>query len=450
LLLVDDEAALRSVTAERLAERGHTVVEADSGEQALDLLEQHAFDVIVSDLRMPGIDGATVIERAIERYPSIVGIVITGHGTTQSAVDAIKRGAFDFITKPFQFDELLHVLENALEQRRLKTENAYLRSQLQDRYQFSGILGRSRRMQELFHMLEVVAATSSTVLITGETGTGKELVAHAIHHNGPRAKHPFVAINCSALPEHLLEAELFGHVRGAFTGAVGSRQGRMEQAHGGTLFLDEVGTMSPAVQTKLLRALQERQFERVGDNHTIKVDVRVVAATNADLEKLVATGGFREDLFYRLNVIRVSLPPLRERRDDIPLLVKYFFERFAPGAGLSLSQNAMRALMDHAWPGNVRQLENVIERAVALSGGRKELSLADLPEEFRPPQPSVGALPGVTLPDDGLDLQSYLATIERDLIRSSLERTGGNRHKAAELLRLKRTTLVEKIRRLTL
>jgi transcriptional regulator with GAF, ATPase, and Fis domain len=305
-------------------------------------------------------------------------------------------------------------------------------------------------MQELFHMLEVVAATSSTVLITGETGTGKELVAHAIHHNGPRAKHPFVAINCSALPEHLLEAELFGHVRGAFTGAVGSRLGRMEQAHGGTLFLDEVGTMSPAVQTKLLRALQERQFERVGDNHTIKVDVRVVAATNADLEKLVATGGFREDLFYRLNVIRVSLPPLRERRDDIPLLVKYFFERFAPGAGLSLSQNAMRALMDHAWPGNVRQLENVIERAVALSGGRKELSLADLPEEFRPPQPSVGALPGVTLPDDGLDLQSYLATIERDLIRSSLERTGGNRHKAAELLRLKRTTLVEKIRRLTL
>src|SRR5512132_1233072 len=293
------------------------------------MLEQFAFDVVITDLRMPGIDGTRVIETALERYPGIVGIVITGYGTMKDAVDAIKRGASDFIAKPFQFDELMHVLQKAIEQRRLKSENAYLRSQLEERYQFAGILGRSRAMRELFQLLETVSRSSSTILITGETGTGKEVVARAIHHSSPRRAHRFVALNCSAIPETLLEAELFGHVRGAFTGAVGTRQGRMEQAHKGTLFLDEVGTMSPALQAKLLRVLQEREFERVGDSHTIKVDVRVIAATNSDLGRLVAEGHFREDLFYRLNVIPVQLPALRERKEDVPLLVQHFIQKYA-------------------------------------------------------------------------------------------------------------------------
>jgi len=447
LLFVDDEPALRALMAERLTDHGFDVVEAESGERALELLHQFAFDVVITDLRMPGMDGTQVIESARQRYPGIIAIVITGYGTVKDAVEAIKRGASDFITKPFQFDELSHVLKKALEQRRLTSENAYLRSQLEERYQFGGILGRSRPMQSLFQLLETVARANSTILITGETGTGKEVVARAVHHNSPRRAHRFVALNCSAIPETLLEAELFGHVRGAFTGAVGARQGRFEQAHKGTLFLDEVGTMSAALQMKLLRALQEREFERVGDNQTIKVDVRVIAATNSELAKMVSDGLFREDLYYRLNVINVQLPPLRDRREDIPVLVKHFLQRFGAGIEMHLSQGAMRALMAYTWPGNVRQLENAVERAVALCSGRPEIDVSDLPPELYSP-PTVATRPFVEFPDEGLDLPGYLATIERDLIRLSLERTRGNRNKAAELLRIKRTTLVEKLKRL--
>src|SRR5919106_2034582 len=283
LLIVDDEGALRSAIAERLVDHGFLVTEAGSGEDAVQRLADFAFDILITDLRLPGIGGREVLDAALERYPEIIAIVITGYGTVKDAVEAIKQGASDFVTKPFQFDALLHVLNSALEQRRLKSENAYLRSQLEERYRIDGLVGRSRAMRDLFQLLETVAATSSTVLITGETGTGKELAARAIHHTSPRRAHRFVAINCSAIPETLLEAELFGHVRGAFTGAVGMRQGRLEQADRGTLFLDEVGTMNPAMQMKLLRALQEREFERVGDSHTIKIDVRVIGATNVDL-----------------------------------------------------------------------------------------------------------------------------------------------------------------------
>ena len=434
--------------AERLAERGFEVAQADSGERALQLLEQFAFDVVVTDLRMPGIDGSQVIAAALERYPGIVAIVITGYGTVKDAVNAIKRGAADFVAKPFQFDELMHVLHKALEQRRLKSENAYLRSQLEERYRFGGILGKSRPMRDLFQVLETVARANSTILITGETGTGKEVVARAIHHNSPRKAHRFVALNCSAIPETLLEAELFGHVRGAFTGAVGMRQGRFEQAHKGTLFLDEVGTMSTALQMKLLRALQEREFERVGDSQSIKVDVRVIAATNADLGAMVREGTFREDLYYRLNVIPIRLPPLRDRRDDIPLLAQHFLEKFGgEDTTLHLSQGAMRRLMAFSWPGNVRQLENAIERAAALRAGREQIEVTDLPPEVQAtPEPVTN--PFVEFPDDGIDLTAYLSSIERDLIERSLERTGGNRNKAAELLKIKRTTLVEKLKRL--
>jgi two-component system response regulator PilR (NtrC family) len=447
LLFIDDEPALRELMAERLAERGFEVVACENGERALELLEQFAFDIVITDLRMPGIDGASVIDAARARYPGIVAIVITGYGTLKDAVDAIKRGASDFIAKPFQFDELMHVLQKSMEQRRLASENAYLRSQLEERYQFGGIVGRSRPMQELFQLLETVARTTATVLVTGETGTGKEIIARAIHHNSPRRANRFVALNCSAIPETLLEAELFGHVRGAFTGAVGMRQGRFEQAHKGTLFLDEVGTMSPSLQMKLLRALQEREFERLGDNQTIKVDVRVIAATNSDVSRMIADGTFREDLYYRLNVISIELPPLRDRREDIPLLVKHFLEKFGEGRALQVAQAPMRTLMAYHWPGNVRQLENAIERAVALSGGRSEIDDSDLPPEVR--QVAEAATPiRHEFPEDGLDLSAYLGAIERDLIGRALDRTQGNRNKAADLLRIKRTTLVEKLKRI--
>jgi DNA-binding NtrC family response regulator len=448
LLFVEDETAFRTVNVERLRENGFEVAEAETGEKALELLEQFAFDVVISDLLLPGIDGVQVIESAVRRYPRIIGVIITGERKDiRSAVAALKRGVNDFLTKPYQFDELMHVLRKALEQQRLTAENAYLRSQLEERYQFGGILGRSRPMQSLFQLLETVARTSSTILVTGETGTGKEVVARAIHHNSARRANRFVALNCSAIPETLLEAELFGHARGAFTGATATREGRFEQAHKGTLFLDEIGTTSPALQMKLLRALQEREFERVGDNQTIKVDVRVIAATNCDLTRMVAAGTFREDLFYRLNVIPIQLPPLRERRDDIPLLVKHFLTKFSADTAVHTSQSAMRALMAYHWPGNVRQLENAVERAVALCAGRQEITVADLPIEVQS-VPESETLSFVEFPDEGLDLPKYLASVERDLIHRALDRTQGNRNKAADLLRIKRTTLVEKLKRI--
>jgi DNA-binding NtrC family response regulator len=464
LLLVDDEPALRSVVAERLSEHGFDVTEASSGERAVELLGEFAFDIVISDLRLPGVDGQQVIDTALQRYPGIIAIVVTGFGTVKDAVDAIKKGAADFIAKPFQFDELLHVLRSALEQRRLRNENAYLRQQLDERFGLGAIIGRSPRMRALFQLIETVAPTPTTILINGETGTGKELVARAIHQTSARREHRFVALNCSAIPETLLEAELFGHVRGAFTGAVGSRQGRIEQADRGTLFLDEVGTMAMSLQMKLLRVLQEREFERVGDGRPVKVDVRIVAATNSDLAKMVRQGTFREDLYYRLNVIRLELPPVRDRREDIPLLVQHFVEKFSgirsvtpadtaseprqvPGARrILVSQDAMRRMMAYPWPGNVRQIENAIERALALLGGRSTIEVGDLPPEVEAAQ--VTALPSVDFPDSGVDLPTLVDQIERDLIDRALSRTGGNKAAAAQLLNLKRTTLVEKIKRL--
>lgn len=452
LLLVDDEEALRTVVAERLADHGFDVQQASSGEEALKLLNDFAFDIIVSDLRLPGIDGRDVLHAATSRYPGIISIVVTGYGTVKDAVDAIKRGAADFVAKPFQFEELLHVLHSALEQRRLKNENAYLRQQLDERFGLGAMVGRSEPMRALFQLIETVAPTTATILITGETGTGKEVVARAIHQSSPRRPHRFVAINCSAIPETLLEAELFGHVKGAFTGAVGLRQGRIEQADRGTLFLDEVGTMSMPLQMRLLRVLQEREFERIGDAKTIKIDTRVVAATNSDLTKMVKEGTFREDLYYRLNVIAVQLPPLRERKEDVALLVRHFVEKFAAASvrmgsqPIVVSQDAIRRLMAYSWPGNVRQLENCVERAIALLGTRTSIEVNDLPPEIQAAQ--VPVVPAVDFPDDGVDLPDLIGQIERDLIQRALVRSGGNKAAAAELLRLKRTTLVEKLKRI--
>jgi DNA-binding NtrC family response regulator len=452
LLLVDDEAPFREVMAERLAEHGFRVEQAGTGEEALARLSDFAFDILVTDLRLPGVDGRQVLDEAFARYPEIIALVITGFGTLREAVEVTRLGAEGFITKPFPFEELLHELDAAIEKRRLKAENAYLRAQLHDRFRIDGIVGSTPVMLRLFDLLKTVAATSSTVLVSGETGTGKELAARAIHDASPRRSQRFVAINCSAIPETLLEAELFGHVRGAFTGAIATRQGRVEQAHRGTLFLDEVGTMSAALQAKLLRVLQAREFERVGDSQTIKVDVRVIAATNSDLKRMVEAGSFREDLYYRLNVIPVRIPSLRERRADIPLLAQHFLDRLAaeatPSRGrVTLGQDTQQALMAFPWPGNVRQLENTVERAFALSPGRSQIVLADLPDEIRdarPPAPDQE----MDIPEGGVDMERLVSDFERSLIKRALGRTGGNKRQAADLLHVKRTTLVEKLKRL--
>jgi len=447
LLLVDDEEALRSVVAERLRDAGYEVTEAADGEAAVRAIDGFAFDVIVSDLRLPGVDGREVIETALTRYPSIVAIVVTGYGTVKDAVDMTKMGVADFIAKPFQFDELMHVLNSALEQRRLQSENAYLHQQLDERFGLGSMAGKSAPMRALFQLIETVAPTAATILITGETGTGKEMVARAIHQTSPRHRGRFVAINVSAIPETLLDAELFGHARGAFTGAVAMRQGRLEQADGGTLFLDEVGTMPMPLQMKMLRVLQEREFERIGDTRTIKVDVRIVAATNADLSKMVKDGTFREDLYYRLNVIPVHIAPLRERIEDIPLLVQRFVEKFAPDREVTVSQDAMRRLMAYGWPGNVRQLENAIERAIAVSGSRPQIEVGDLPADLQATGEAL-TKPVVDLPVGGIDLPVLIAQIEKDMIERALARTEQNKGAAARLLGLKRTTLVEKLKRL--
>jgi len=446
LLLVDDEESLRSVVAERLTDEGYQVTQASDGEAALKALDGFAFDVIVSDLRLPGVGGRDVIDAAITRYPGIIAIVVTGYGTVKDAVDMIKLGAADFIAKPFQFDELMHVLNKAFEQRRLASENAYLHQQLDERFGLGSMAGKSAPMRALFQLIETVAPTTTTILITGETGTGKEMVARAIHQTSPRHRGRFVAINVSAIPETLLDAELFGHARGAFTGAVAMRQGRLEQADGGTLFLDEVGTMPMALQMKMLRVLQEREFERIGENKTIKVDVRIVAATNADLAKMVKEGTFREDLYYRLNVIPVHLAPLRERVEDIPLLVGRFIEKFRPDQPVTIAQEAMRRLMAFGWPGNVRQLENAIERALAMIGARTQIDVGDLPADLQATTAD-RAQPTLELPEQGLDLPALVARIEKEMIGRALSRTDQNKGAAARLLGLKRTTLVEKLKR---
>ena len=451
ILVVDDEVAALQLMAESLEADGFAVATAPTGTEALERLRAFAYDGLVVDLRLPDADGMSVLDEALTRYPEIRAVVITGFGGVTDAVQAIKLGAVDFMVKPFVLAQLGRVLDAAFEQQRLRRENAELRSQLHERFRFDTIVGRSGPMQKVFSTLELVSPMNSTVLIQGETGTGKELIARTIHHNSPRRDQNFVAFNAAAIPESLAEAELFGHVKGAFTGAVNSRVGRFELANRGTLFIDEVSAMSMALQAKLLRVLQERQVERVGDSRPLKFDIRVIAAANVDLKKLVKSGEFREDLFYRLNVIPVTLPPLRERREDMPLLAQHFISKSCKANGLpprTLRQDLMRALMDYAWPGNIRQFENAIEHAVAMSGLSTELTPDMLPEEMRQPGQS-GLLPSLNIPDEGINFQSVVSQLERDLILRCLEKTGGNKRQAARLLQLSRTTLIDKLQRLT-
>jgi len=363
----------------------------------------------------------------------------------------MKRGAIDFLIKPFQLSQLSRVLHGSVDQQRLREENAALRAQLRDRFRFENIIGHHSTMQQLFSTLELIAPMNSTVLIQGETGTGKELIARTIHSHSPRSDQRFVAFNAAAIPEGLVEAELFGHVKGAFTGAVNARIGRFELAHKGTLFIDEVASMSLPLQSKLLRALQEREVERVGESKPMKVDIRVVAATNMDLRRLVKEGVFREDLYYRLNVIPVTLPPLRSRREDIPLLAQHFVRKSCRENGVAqkpLSQEALRAMMSYEWPGNIRQFENAIEHAVAMSLTASEIGAESLPEDVRLRTSSIPVAAALAIPDEGINFTSVVSQLERDLITRCLEKTGGNKRQAARLLNLSRTTFIDKLQRL--
>jgi DNA-binding NtrC family response regulator len=452
ILIVDDEITLREAIAEYLTQEGYEVQQASSGEEALALLKQTVFDILITDMKLPGVDGNTVLQECLSIYPEIIGIIITGFGTVESAVQAMKNGAYDYIAKPFQLVEISLLVKQALERRRLKEENAYLRTQLKEKYRFENIIGNSKVMQEIFQLVETISSTNSTVLITGETGTGKELVAKAIHFNSQRRDQKIVSINCGAIPETLLESELFGHVKGAFTGAHQTRLGRFEQAHKGTIFLDEIGNMSQALQVKLLRVLQEREFERLGGAETIKVDVRIIAATSANLKELVEQNEFRSDLYYRLNVIPIHLPSLKERREDIPLLTKHFIEKYCHYSNLelkSLSQETIRKLMSYNWPGNIRQLENAIERAVALVGTRNIILPSDLPGEVQKTNANL-VLSEIYIPDEGVNFNTEVSNVEKELIVQSLKKSGGNKKQAAKLLHLKRTTLIEKLKRLNM
>ena len=409
-----------------------------------------AFDAVVIDLRLPDADGMRVLDLALDCYPQIVSVVVSGFGGVTEAVAAMKRGAHDFLIKPFELPQLSKVLSTGLGQRQQRQENAEIRAQLQDRFRFDNIIGHSQPMEKMFSTLSLVAPLNTTVLLQGETGTGKELVAQTIHENSSRAGQRFVAFNAAAIPESLAEAELFGHSKGAFTGAITSRIGRFELANRGTLFIDEIALMPLPLQSKLLRALQEREIERVGESRPIKFDARVIAATSSDLPSLVKEGKFREDLFYRINVVRITIPPLRNRPDDIPLLARHFVDKACQRNHLSkrsLGQDALRALMGYDWPGNVRELENAVEHAVALSGDEVEVQPSLLPPEVIEAKESL-MLPSMAIPEEGINLTAVLSKIEHELINRCLEKTGGNKRQAAKLLHLSRTTLIDKLNRL--
>ena len=439
LLIVDDEKNTREGLARALRRHYHVFL-ADSGESALEFLAVQPVDVVLTDLRMPGMDGITLLKRVLARSPQPIVLLLTAYGNVETAVEAMKHGAHDFLTKPVNLDHLELVLQRALRSRRIEGEHAELKKQVEARPRVENMIGASEAMESVLETLRQVAPTRATVLILGESGTGKELVARALHGMSPRAKAPFVAVHCAALAENLLESELFGHEKGAFTGATERRKGRFELADGGTLFLDEIGEISPATQVKILRVLEERKFERVGGQETIEVDVRLIAATNRDLKAMVAAGTFREDLFYRLNVVELRLPPLRERSGDIPLLINHYLERLARENNRStplVTPEALEALCAYAWPGNIRELRNVIERMIVMTRGEK-LGLRDVPAAIR-------AGGGGLKPSGGEPATLSLDQAEKRMIQDALKLHEGNRTAAARQLGISRRTLHRKL-----
>ncbi len=448
VLVVDDEAKIRDYFTEFLRRQNFDVATAENGEVAITMLEKDYYDVVLIDLNMPKVDGMTVLRHLVDRHYDSIGIILTGYATIKNAVEAMKVGAFDYLAKPVKMEEVLMVINRALEFRALRRENLALKKQLKKKYKFENFIGDSSQMNKVFRIIEKVADSDSTVLILGESGTGKELVAKAIHYHSVRRDKLLIPVNCGAIPEELLESELFGHEKGAFTNAIRTRIGRFELADGGTIFLDEVAEMSPHLQVKLLRVLQEQEFERLGSTKTIKTDVRILAATNKDLEKLIEEGTFREDLYYRLKVIPIEIPPLRERRSDIPLLVHHFLEVMTKAKNKKIkgvSKEVMNCLTNYDWPGNVRELENIIERMVILSEG-DQFTLEDLPEKIAERQPTVMEMQ-TGIPDEGFSLSLAMSEYERRLIINALEKADWVKNRAAKFLNMNRTTLVEKIKK---
>ena len=464
VLVIDDDDTVRDVLLSFLQSNGFEVTAANNGKKGLELFREDNFDVVLSDLVMPEISGIEVLKEISAIKVNMPVIVITAFGTIQTAVEAMKMGAFDYITKPFVLEELLIILKRAIAISNLKKENIMLKLQLKKRYNFKGLIGDSPSMQKVYELIEKIADTDSTVLITGESGTGKELIAKTIHYNNSRLQGPFVPLNCAAIPKDLLETELFGHEKGAFTGAITTRIGRFERAHNGTLFLDEIGELDPSMQVKLLRVLQEREFERVGGVKTIKVSVRILAATNKDLEKATREGKFREDLFYRLNVIPLHIPPLRKRGDDIPLLLNHFVHEYSKKRKkpvIKFAPEVMNRLLKFRWPGNVRELENLVERLTILLNS-DTVNITDLPEKFyqspadkMPLRMETSAAPdysnrAIESIESGINLNTVISNLEKDLLISALDKTGWVTSRAAKLLGLNRTTLIEKMKKLGL
>jgi DNA-binding NtrC family response regulator len=438
ILIVDDEDGMRRLLSRVLTREGYETSAVGSGAEALRLVASERFDLVVTDIKMPEMDGLQLLAELKEYEPSLPIIVITAYGTIENAVQALRSGAYDYIAKPFENDEIKLTVAKAFERERLLAENRYLHAELEGRYDFSGIVGGSLAMQQVYDMASSVAVSNANVLITGESGTGKELLARSIHYSSLRKEKPFVVLNCAALSEGVLESELFGHEKGAFSGALDTRKGRFERADQGTLFIDEVAEMSMAAQVKLLRVIQEHEFERVGGNKTISVDVRIVAATNKKLEDQVKDGNFREDLYYRLNVVNINVPPLRSRREDVEPLSRFFLEKYTSETGKKisdLSPRALSCLLAHEWPGNVRELQNAIERAVVLSKG-SVLTPRDFPQGMQGDDQIC-----LQIPEKGGSLTDILEDLERQLIIQTLQREDGSQTRAAETLGIKRTTL---------
>lgn len=439
ILVVDDEESIREFLEIMLKKEGYEVTLAEDGQKAKDLLTKKTFDMIISDLQMPHVTGIELLKHVKESYPDTVFMLITAFGTTETAVEAMKMGAYDYLTKPFKIDEVRLNIQNALRSRNLEVENRSLKKELVKEYSFQNMVGNSPAMHSIYDMVKRVSQTPTNVLITGESGTGKEVVAKAIHYNGPLKDRPFVTVNCGAIPENLMESEMFGHKKGSFTGAVADKAGLFEVADGGTLFLDEVGELPLTIQVKLLRAIQERVIRRVGATDDMKVDVRIIAATNRNLEEMVQKGGFRQDLFYRLNVINIKTPSLRERRDDVPLLANHFLKKYNERLNKNISgisTEAMEILKKYDYPGNVRELENLIERTVALEGGATILPESLPPMVNTSSGRKMASSNEIEIGDDGVDLDKVMGQIEKELLVKAIHAAGGVKKRAAKLLHI--------------
>ena len=436
ILVVDDEKSMCDFLEIMLRKEGYEVISTTSGEKALELLDNNLYNMVLTDVKMPGADGFAVLRKTKEVSPDTVVIMITAYGSPEGAVTAIKEGAYDYITKPFRVEEVKLIIKKSLERNNLIKENIRLRQAVEERYQFWNLIGKSTKMQRVYELVEKVSQTKANILISGESGTGKELVAKAIHYNSARKDRSFVTLNCGAIPENLLESELFGHMKGSFTGAIANKRGLLEMSESGTLFMDEIGELSLPLQVKLLRVIQERDFKRVGGTEDIKVDVRIISASNQDLQQKVAQGGFREDLFYRLNVIQIKLPPLRERKEDIPLLLNHFVGKYSAETGKKIegvSPEALELLLGYDFPGNVRELENIIERSITLETS-PTIAERHVRSYLNERMISKSIPSSLDIPDQGIDLNKVVEDLEKAFILKALEHTGGIKKKAAEIL----------------